>query len=218
MKGRAEIWGRLPRLVRNYFSPVCYFPSEVRASAILDTPGLPIQQWRMHKNCANFIASPLSPIQLSGNPARSVSTLLESHPILTLSSRCLHGQIRAQLHGRMLTHRILQKLTFKQDLSGAWRLQKLQLKWSHNVFSHCLASPTTTIFAKIPHALSYILFYYGNSLANINKHTVSSEGIWKINVARKWVWCLPLFGCCLSLSMRLMRGLKKVHCCAEADS
>lgn len=127
-EGMERWWSLWPRLVRNDFAPICYFPlrsASFHKPARMDTPGLPTQQWQSDGD-----RSPLIP-----NPGCRHTVRKPLRADGRLKSVCTARSERSDT-GWMLTHSILEKLTFEQDLSRAWHLQKAQLKWSHNVFSH----------------------------------------------------------------------------------
>ncbi len=129
MKAGTERWCSLwPRLVRNDFAPVCYFPlrsASFHRPARVDTPGR-----------SDGDRSPRF-------PARAVGTLSESRSARTaVSGRLPAGSERSHT-GWLLTHSILEKLTFEQDLSWAWHLQKAPLKWSHMFLHTSPTAPTT---------------------------------------------------------------------------
>ncbi len=127
MKAGTERWCSLwPRLVRNDFAPVCYFPlrsASFHRHARVDTPGRSDGD-----RSARF-------------PAWGVGTLSESRSARTAVSGHSPAWSERSHTGWVLTHSILEKLAFEQDLSWAWHLQKAPLKWSRNVSSHFPDSP-----------------------------------------------------------------------------
>lgn len=102
------------------------FPSEVPASTGL--PGWTHLAVRM--GIALLVSQP--GVWAHCQRARTARTAVSGR--LPAGSECSHT-------GWLLTHSILEKLTFEQDLSWAWHLQKAPLKWSHNVSSHFPDSP-----------------------------------------------------------------------------